>query len=982
MKPFFLRILFFLFCFGSFSLSAQVSSFRNYTVTNGLASSEVYQVMQDSKGYMWFATDKGVSRFDGYQFHTYTTANGLADNTVFECIEDKKNRIWFRSFSGRISYFFHDSVYQLPINETLVKMFKGLRVTAMTIDSAERISIATYGLPAIFQIDLKHQNTISTIPLPQEKRIIYLGINSTGNPIMGDNHKAKGAGTELEFFHSEILRFNLEQPQTAPVSIPIEPIVPPHDNTYHTMLRNKAVWVKNDGMAICLDTKLVWIDGTHTNKVFRFDEVIANLCPDLEGGVWICFLSRAPLYFRHGMLKEFPQLAPLKNKQITSVASDREGGLWFTCLNDGAFYLRSLSVRSWTTENELPSNKVHFMAIRPSDTSLWISYSDTHLVTRIKHDSIANFPILNIDPNTLLTGIFFHTDHSIWITSNRHAGIYRDNGVLSQQSLIPDGSKFLSENKDGSLWGIEGDSQLDLMLQENHNISRKKRIHVPSKVFAMCRDGDASCWLGTMNGLWQYEKDSLHYWGDKYPILKKRISDLQYSVSHDLWIATRDTGLIVLTDHKILRLTQKDGLPSNFCQRLYIDNKGDIWVGSTRGLSHIIVHHDGADLRIDTIQNINTFNFNEINCITGIGNQVYIGTGSGFTCFESDGSISNKTPPFVYVNSVKVNNRLITDISQLPEFSHDENYIVISYIGLSYRDAGNIQYRYRMEGIDTGWVYTKFTSAQYPKLPPGSYSFIVSAMNNDGVWNTHPVSVHFSIAPPWWATWWARGMALLAVTGFIYWRISTIKKREMRKTEVNRQLTDMQLKELKAQFDPHFLFNSLNILSHLSEESPASAPEYIDELSKFYRYSLKYSNIQFIELETEIEQAERYLHLLKLRFGKGLQVKWEIAESPDQRYILCGSLQLLIENITKHNQVSDEFPLLIEIQTSDNNHLTVINPLQPKNSKALSTGHGLKSITQRYELLTGKKINIIPTASFFKVELPLLHPEEYENINH
>src|SRR5579872_2178220 len=86
-----------------FVLFCQPNGFRNYAIKDGLLSSEVYHVMQDSKGFMWFSTDRGVSRFDGYGFRNITTKEGLADNTIFECIEDYKGRIWFRSFSGRLS---------------------------------------------------------------------------------------------------------------------------------------------------------------------------------------------------------------------------------------------------------------------------------------------------------------------------------------------------------------------------------------------------------------------------------------------------------------------------------------------------------------------------------------------------------------------------------------------------------------------------------------------------------------------------------------------------------------------------------------------------------------------------------------------------------------------------------------------------------------------------------------------------------------
>src|SRR6185369_15349849 len=98
---------------------AQFYQARNFNAEDGLPSPEVYGVIQDSKGYMWFATDMGVSRYNGYEYRNYSTENGLPDNTVLGLFEDSKNRIWFRSLSGRLSYFLNDSIYVLGCNTVI-----------------------------------------------------------------------------------------------------------------------------------------------------------------------------------------------------------------------------------------------------------------------------------------------------------------------------------------------------------------------------------------------------------------------------------------------------------------------------------------------------------------------------------------------------------------------------------------------------------------------------------------------------------------------------------------------------------------------------------------------------------------------------------------------------------------------------------------------------------------------------------------------
>jgi LytS/YehU family sensor histidine kinase len=206
-----------------------------------------------------------------------------------------------------------------------------------------------------------------------------------------------------------------------------------------------------------------------------------------------------------------------------------------------------------------------------------------------------------------------------------------------------------------------------------------------------------------------------------------------------------------------------------------------------------------------------------------------------------------------------------------------------------------------------------------------------------------------------------------------------VENRGKRDAEINKQLITMELKELKAQMDPHFLFNNLNTLTHLVELKSDDAPEFVEELSMYYRYSLQFRNSEFTTLENELKQAVRYIHILKIRFGDNMKIDWKIDEPLKNYYVATYSLQLLLENITKHNIVSASKPIWVEIETTDHHTLVVKNQLQPKNSNSLSNGHGLKSINQRYELLTKKKEITSQTSQYFSVELPLITPQEHES---
>jgi sensor histidine kinase YesM len=177
---------------------------------------------------------------------------------------------------------------------------------------------------------------------------------------------------------------------------------------------------------------------------------------------------------------------------------------------------------------------------------------------------------------------------------------------------------------------------------------------------------------------------------------------------------------------------------------------------------------------------------------------------------------------------------------------------------------------------------------------------------------------------------------------------------------------------LKRQVNPHFLFNSLNALDCLvCEEKTEQASTYIHKLAGVYRYMIKSEDEQLVSLEDELEFVEKYIDLMKVRFPDGLQVEIDIPSEQLKRFILPCSLQLLIENATKHNVISAANPLVVNI-SSDGESIIVTNNIIPKLTQVSSTGLGQKYIKQQYQNLCGKGIAIFQDTKEYKVVLPLI----------
>ena len=211
---------------------------------------------------------------------------------------------------------------------------------------------------------------------------------------------------------------------------------------------------------------------------------------------------------------------------------------------------------------------------------------------------------------------------------------------------------------------------------------------------------------------------------------------------------------------------------------------------------------------------------------------------------------------------------------------------------------------------------------------------------------------------------------LYAKSFFKAWR-NEVEQKEKAKSEA----LALQYKVLQEQVNPHFLFNSLNVLNSLIDFDVEKAKQFTHELSMFYRDVLHFKNLDIIPIQEEIDFVKKYIYLQQIRFGEALQVDILIKEDI-QGSVIPLSLQLLVENAIKHNEMSMAAPLKIIIGNAGNNELIVENNLQLKKTQEQSSQTGLKNLTGRYKYFTGKEIEITQNQQYFRVNLPLIQVTE------
>jgi LytS/YehU family sensor histidine kinase len=181
---------------------------------------------------------------------------------------------------------------------------------------------------------------------------------------------------------------------------------------------------------------------------------------------------------------------------------------------------------------------------------------------------------------------------------------------------------------------------------------------------------------------------------------------------------------------------------------------------------------------------------------------------------------------------------------------------------------------------------------------------------------------------------------------------------------------------LKSQLNPHFLFNSLNSLSCLIQESPDKAEKFLDEMSKVYRYLLKNSDEQLVTLEAELQFTRSYFYLLKERHGEGLNIEINVQDDFLETQLPPLTLQILLESAFNMNAISKEQPLIIELSITNNGWLQIKNNVQRKISDSLADRAGIQNLSKKFRLLCNKYIVVKDTGKFQVITVPLITAKE------
>ena len=868
--------------------------FRNFNVKDGVASSEVYAAIQDAKGYMWFATENGASRYDGVSFKTFTVADGLADNTIIFVQEDSQKRIWFTPLSGLPSYYYKGKIYPLPVEEK----YKKYKTNPFVEDKDGTLWFGT--IEGVFKFYRDNRTVYEKISIVGKGRSVDFIIYGQ-NVISGtDGQFGFYYNTAKKEYRQIINKNNLLPPA-------------PHLYTYklsQSFLRN--IYTVNDNDTIQVLDTVCFKQLQSIVNYFGDDNKIIFLKKDNQRNIWtgtfkdglFCFPADYP---SHSLPLHF-----LKEKTVSSIYIDTENNQWITTIGEGIYFLPDNGMIAYTSENsKLSNNKILSMTM-DADGAILLGLNVPE-INILKNDSIRKINLSNAYlTNRRITALKTGRDGTMWIGMDAYLGKITDRKNDKVNLLVNDAMKCIEETPEGGI--LVGTSNTFYYVNNNQAEDYGVKYNIfPARTNALHCDKDSAIWVGTEKGLYKIYKNKIEYFGNKDLLLSKRITCIKSASKETLVVGTNAYGIVLLKDKEILTIQESDGLASDNCKSIFIENENIFWVATNKGISKVLMDNQKKTTWVikNYTQNDGLIS-NETAEVLKIQDTVWVATSNGLNRFIDKPSSGKPIPTPTYITRIRINS-IDTSIQESYNLKTSSNNLVIDFIGLSYKSIGRMLYRYKMEGLDTSWSYTGFTSTQYPSLPTGkNYNFIVSARTTDGIWNA-PAKISFFIAPLFWQTWWFKIGSLLFLVcstgGIINYRQRKIENKERAKTELNKKIAEMEMKALRSQMNPHFIFNSMNaIQQYITQNDPFTAQRYLAKFAKLIRNILDNSKRSYITIKEEMESISIYLELERMRFENKFDYTISIDPAIDTEDVTIPSMfiQPFIENAIWHGLMHKE----------------------------------------------------------------------------
>lgn len=884
-------------------LNAQHPAWKNYTTNDGLPSNEVYGMVQDKRGMLWLGTDQGICRFNGYQFIRPVDTSMAASSSAFHPFEDVQGRIWFLHLEPKLWVVENDTVRPWKYN-AVIDAYRGKFTIIRDKDCAvEKDGTLWIALSEVGFLVVRPDGSHRIIPDLGRPVIVFTEVEQRALLV---SESGRDMEKSLNLVRAGLSSETIRWQQGKVISLGNFPL------KYTENANSAKIWRLRNGDFILRNYQTFYLIRNNQMVWHGQKELAAEaLLEDWDGSILIASLTgpnqgllRYPSV-DHFLRDEFDNLLP--GHEVTDVLRDRDGGWWASTRDAGIFYCKNPELDIYDAASGLPVSDVLLLTSDARET-VYAGLRSTQICQLHPNSRRINFipsppkaesnRFFDLKFDTLTQRLWYSNPLCYW-ENNRWTFSF----FPFAQGLRQVGVKKISTAPNNSQWW--GSSAYGFF--STGRISGKStRIPPPPldriRTFAVTPDLNGDIWVTTLEGLQRWRNNRYEPPPFDHPALRFQARDVKLlppAAGGGMAITLRGGGLLIRDQTgRFTHLTTREGLTSDRLTDLDITAHGVIHACSNAGLNIISPQANGT-WRIETLTMKHGLPSNQVNNVVLLGNEIWVATDKGIARFREK---PQPVPmPAPVLEKFAINNR-DTVFNPNLQLAHHQNNIALRFFALHFRSGGDIPYRYRLLGADTTFVYTHTREVNFANLSPGEYTFEVQAQNEDGQWSDL-ARWPFEIRPPWWATWWFRSLvaAALSAIAFLFYRnrLHAIRREAAEREKIR----DLESAALRAQMNPHFIFNCLQaIQSFIAQNEREAAATYLARFAKLVRLALHGSVDGHHTLTEEMEMLENYLLLEQMRFrGKfEFNIGVEAGLAPQEITLPPLLVQPFVENALIH----------------------------------------------------------------------------------
>lgn len=721
------------------NINAQQFAFKKYTQASGLASNYIFDLHQDMDGFIWIATDKGVSRFDGSTFQTFTKTDGLSANMVYCIFQAQDGSMWFGTYDGGVVHYDHKNFYIISEKDGLLNN----SVRHITQDQYGRMYFMTdYGLSV-------YQDSI----------------------VAGFKNKDHVSG-ELFFHPAGKVFFNLDSDLYI-LSPGLElPLQPQKVARNHSGGLGSISWA---APALTQDNKLLFPGRKHclelqldeTGNIINthiIDKELFAILEDRSGNRW--FAERNGVRIVNGdniiLVSRDQGLNP---DYIEALLEDNEGNIWLGTMGGGVYKYKGDHLAYFTTKSGLSTNFIN--TIYEDSLGRIIIGSTQGLSILNRNGTIENIPN-KINPKETISinqdkrGNFYYGTYE-----ELFGPLLKDlcvNDRKKQARIVPAGVSSIFIDANNSVW-VSSYGQGITCFRDNKKISLTKADGLQSDMIEEIIPGNNALWfLSRENGAARLKDDSIQVFDRKQGLPSEAVYSLFEEDNGVIWFGT-DRGLTRLFENQLKTYSKNEGLIGNYVMGIF-KYKNRYLVISDKALhlleNDILTVYAGSALLPNNDVHIKKVFFSEKT------EMVWLATNGGVVKVDLKKVVERKKwlenrQPNIIITEVKADTSYLYKysgmaVSQNPdsiELTSKQNNLHFTFKGISFLGETPLYYQYWLDGADNSWSSLKTENeVTYRSLAPGVYTFYVQVINSAGIWSREPASFSFTVLPPFWMRIW------------------------------------------------------------------------------------------------------------------------------------------------------------------------------------------------------------------------------------